>query len=157
MNKVAQWSDQLSLGIPEIDLQHQGLLEVINELWDVIVARADAERVAAILEKLERYTHAHFTAEEALMRVEDYPKFRDHRSEHKEFINFVASAKAKLKSGEFLGLDLLRFLTDWLVKHIQGGDKDYAKWIADRRRPKSIFARFFSAFQGKDTRASVGH
>jgi hemerythrin len=138
------------LGIPEIDLQHQGLLEVINELWGVIVARADVERVARVLDKLEQYTQAHFTAEEALMRVEEYPKFRDHRSEHKEFSNFVASAKAKLQGGEFLGLDLLRFLTEWLVKHIQGGDRDYAKWIADRRRPESIFARFFGAFQGKD-------
>lgn len=157
MNKVAQWSDQLSLGIPEIDHQHQGLLDVINELWDVIVARADVERVRRILEKLEQYTYAHFTAEEALMRVEDYPKFREHRSEHKDFINHVASAKAKLAGGEFLGLDLLRYLTDWLVRHIQGGDKDYAQWIADRHRPKSIFARFFGMLQPKSTRVSASH
>lgn len=143
MGNVVQWSETLSLGIPEIDGQHQGLLDVINELWDAIVAKADPARIAHILAELEQYTLAHFTAEEALMRVEAYPKFGEHRQEHKNFIGQVAMAKAKLARGEFLGLDLLRYLTDWLVKHIQGGDKDYARFIAARHRPKSIFARFF--------------
>jgi hemerythrin-like metal-binding protein len=147
VSKIAQWSDQLSLGIPEIDGQHRGLLEIINELWDAIVAKADMQRVTHILNELELYTHAHFTAEEALMRVEDYPSFRAHREEHKRFINQVASAKTKLAGGEFLGLDLLRYLTDWLVKHIQGGDKDYAKFIAEQHHPKSFFARLFGVLR----------
>jgi hemerythrin len=147
MSKIAQWSSQLSIGIPEIDQQHQGLLDVVNELWDAIVANAEVQRVAHILSELEQYTRAHFTAEEALMRVEDYPRFREHRIEHRNFIDQVAEAKAKLAGGEFLGLDLLHYLTDWLVKHIQGGDRDYARYIAEQHRPKSIFARLFGFLQ----------
>jgi hemerythrin len=147
VSNIAQWSDQLSLGIPEIDGQHRGLLEVINELWDAIVAKADVQRVTHILNELEQYTHAHFTAEEALMRVEDYPSFREHREEHRKFVNQVALAKTKLAGGEFLGLDLLRYLTDWLVKHIQGGDKDYANFIEAQHHPKSFFARLFGVLR----------
>lgn len=150
MSGIVQWSKKLSLGIPEIDGQHKGLLDVINELWQAIVAKSDAQRIARILDQLEQYTRAHFTAEEALMRVESYPKFREHRSDHQKFISHVSAAKAKLASGEFLGLDLLRYLTEWLVKHIEGGDQDYARFIAEQHRPKSIFARFFSAFRPRD-------
>jgi hemerythrin-like metal-binding protein len=147
VSSVVQWSDSLSLGIPEIDGQHRGLIEVINELWDAIVAKAEPQRIAQILNQLEQYTLAHFTAEEALMRVEGYPKFREHRADHRGFIEQVAMAKAKLGKGEFLGLDLLRYLTDWLVKHIQGGDKDYAAFISERHRPRSVFTRFFGIFR----------
>lgn len=143
VSSIVQWSDNLALGIPEIDGQHQGLIEVINELWNAIVANADPAQVARILDELEQYTRAHFTAEEALMRVAAYPKFREHRQDHRGFIDQVASARAKLARGEFLGLDLLRYLTDWLVKHIQGGDRDYAAFIDGQQRPRSLFARFF--------------
>lgn len=147
MSSVVQWSDSLSLGIPEIDGQHRGLIEVINELWDAIVAKSEPRQIAQILGELEQYTRAHFTAEEALMRVAAYPRFREHRSDHHEFIEQVDMAKAKLARGEFLGLDLLRYLTDWLVKHIQGGDKDYADYIHERQRPKSLLARLFSVLR----------
>lgn len=143
MRTLVLWSNNLSLGIPEIDGQHQGLLDVINELWNAIVARSAPDVIAHILAELERYTHAHFTAEEALMRVAGYPKFKSHRQDHQSFIAQVTEAKAKLARGEFLGLDLLGYLTEWLVKHIQGGDKDYAVFISEQRRPKSIFSRFF--------------
>lgn len=147
MNKIAQWSDALVLGIPEIDGQHKGLLDMVNALWEAIVSKAETQKVEQILGELIHYTQAHFTAEEALMRVESYPRFREHRVEHQDFIKQVAAAQAGLAKGQFLGLDLLHYLTDWLVKHIQGGDKHYASFIAEKHRPKSFFARFFAAFR----------
>lgn len=147
MNKIAQWSDALSLGIPEIDGQHKGLLDMVNELWEAIVAKAVPQTVEHILRELAHYTQAHFTAEEALMRVESYPRFQEHLAEHQDFIKQVAAAQAGLAQGRFLGLDLLHYLTDWLVKHIQGADRHYARFIAEQHRPKSFFARFFAAFR----------
>lgn len=147
MNKIAQWSDALCLGIPEIDGQHEGLLDMVNELWEAIVAKAEPKKVEHILGELAHYTQAHFTAEEALMRVESYPRFQEHLVEHQNFVKEVTAAAARLAQGRFLGLDLLHYLTDWLVKHIQGSDQHYAHFIAEQHRPRSFFARFFAAFR----------
>lgn len=144
---IIKWSDKLSLGIPEIDGQHKSLIDVINELWDAIVKKKDAERLLGILNKLEQYTFAHFTAEEAVMRVEKYPRLKEHYAEHQKFIGHLSATRSKIEAGEQIALELLNFLTDWLVKHIQVSDKDYSDFIAERQRPKSIFARFFGSMR----------
>jgi len=153
MSAIIQWSDKLSLGIPEIDGQHKGLIDVINELWHAIVSRKDANYLLGILNKLEQYTFAHFTAEEAVMRVENYPRLRDHYDEHQKFIGHLKGTRAKIENGEEIALELLHFLTDWLVKHIQVSDKDYSNFIAERQRPKSIFARFFGSLRPQGARS----
>jgi len=42
-------------------------------------------------------------------------------------------------------LDLLHFLNDWLVRHIQGEDLAYAEYSA-RRKERSMLGRFFKLF-----------
>lgn len=148
MSKVIQWSDSLDIGIPEIDSQHQGLVNTINTLWEAIIHKADAGRVTQILDELQRYVVSHFTAEEALMRVQGYPRFEEHRAEHQVFRQRIQAARQCAESGDLPQLELLRYLTDWLVRHIQGGDRDYADYFESRRRPRSMVSRFVSALTG---------
>jgi hemerythrin len=62
------------------------------------------------------------------------------------------ASRAKIENGEKIALELLHFLTDWLAKHIQVSDRDYSNFIAERQRPKSIFARFFGAMRPQAAR-----
>ncbi len=148
MNKVVQWSDALHIGIPEIDCQHQGLVDTINTLWEAIVRQADNAEVSRILDELQRYVVSHFTAEEALMRVQGYPRFEEHREEHGAFQARIARARLALKAGEVPELALLHFLTEWLVKHIQVGDRDYAEFFASRRKSRSVLSRVVAVLTG---------
>ena len=73
---LIRWRAQYNLGLDEIDAQHQSLLELINKAWRAIVRRSDPSVVLAVIDELERYTLAHFTAEETFMRVTGYPASR---------------------------------------------------------------------------------
>lgn len=141
MNEVVQWSDTLRICLPDIDGQHKGMVDVIGELYSAVTARSESQRIAQILNELERHTRFHFSTEEAMMRLEGYRKLHAHRAEHASFSHRLSMAQASLAAGEFPGLDLLRQLTESLVAHIEGGDRDYARFIIRRQRPKSFLAR----------------
>lgn len=151
---IAEWSDELALGIPEIDGQHKELLKIINELWTAIVANRNEEVLDGVLRELESYTRAHFTAEEVLMRVEKYPPFENHKQLHQAFVDKLANTRNQVSKGKQIELDLLHYLTDWLVKHILCADRDYATFVNQQKRHGDFFARFFPFLQRREKKAA---
>ncbi|MGB0128675.1 MAG: bacteriohemerythrin [Rhodocyclaceae bacterium] len=151
---IAQWSNELELGIPEIDSQHKELLTIINELWTAIVAKRAADSIDGVLRELESYTRAHFTAEEVLMRVEKFPDFNMHKQQHQAFIDKLGNTRNLVSKGKPIELDLLHYLTDWLVKHILGSDKEYASFVTRHQKKGDFFARLFPFLRGREKKAA---
>ena len=118
-----------------------------NDIWHAIVTRDEKKKIFALVEELEKYTIAHFSAEEAFMRVTDYPDFVRHRWEHQRFIERVAEEKKRAVEAGTLSLDLMYFLRDWLIEHILVSDKVYAEH-AKRAKAKEggLLGRFFRRF-----------
>lgn len=140
------WSDQYSLGMPEIDDQHKVLFEVLNRLWAGIINRAGRDEMLAIVDELERYTLSHFAAEETFMRATGYADLAEHKKAHKAFVDRLAAEKKLVLAGGSLSLDLLKFLKDWLANHILVSDKAYAE--AHRANSQSLLGRFFKRLLG---------
>lgn len=145
--KVVQWLDSYCIGLPEIDDQHQTLVDLINDLWAAIAANAPIEDSAKILGRLEQYTIAHFAAEETMMRMINYPDFENHQRAHRHFVERLQAEKARHQKGEKLSLDILHFLKDWLVNHILVNDKAYAAYYTNQNKPTGFLGRFFSKFK----------
>lgn len=148
-DSLISWDEAFSLGLPEIDDQHQSLFEIMNRLWSAIVTRGDGARMLAILGELEHYTQTHFTAEETFMRVIHYPDFNAHKTAHTSFIQRLAAERQALETGRPLSLDLLHFLKDWLVNHIQVMDRAYSevhKASQQPQQPQSFLGKFFQRF-----------
>ena len=144
---LIRWKPQYNLGLDEIDEQHQSLLELINKAWRAIVRRSDQTVVMEVIDELERYTLAHFAAEETFMRVTGYPEFNTHKDEHNAFIDRVAQEKALARHTGGLSLDLMHFLRDWLIDHIVVSDKAYAEFTRkNQAREPSLLGRFFKRF-----------
>lgn len=144
---LVSWSDTFSIGLDEIDDQHKSLFDLINQIWDAIVARSEPQSVFALLDELEKYTVAHFAAEETFMRVTNYPNFDRHKEQHAIFVNRVAEEKKRAIAAGVLSIDLLHFLKDWLVQHILVLDKDYANFTRQGHNEKqSMVKRFFKRF-----------
>ncbi len=145
---LVNWSSAYSIGLSDIDDQHRELLDLINRLWVSAVRRPDAREVSRIIEELERYTIAHFTAEEAFMRISEYPGFAQHKLAHDSFVERISRARAALKAGQAPSLELLHFLKDWLINHILAADVGYATHYRGADLPakvptKGFFARWF--------------
>src|SRR5512140_2145124 len=64
-----EWSDELSVGIQEIDEQHKVLVGLVNDMHRAIHEHHGRDTARAILEKLGDYTRVHFAVEESLMRI----------------------------------------------------------------------------------------
>ncbi len=144
MNLVI-WSAEYSIDLPEVDDQHKGLFACINHLWRAEMEGKSQEMVGQLLEQLHNYTHSHFIAEEALMRMGDYPELEGHIQQHRMFVHKIESAGRDLRRGKRIDLDLLSFLNEWLITHIKVIDHQYADYLRRHQR-KGLMGRFSSLF-----------
>ncbi len=124
------WNDNLSLHIGEIDRQHQHLVKMVNELNDAMRQGKGKEVLSKTLSGLITYTASHFGTEEKYFKQYEYPATADHKKEHQAFVAKVVDFKEKFEGGRVgLSIEIMNFLSDWLIKHIQGSDKQYGPFL----------------------------
>lgn len=117
-----------SIGIPEIDAQHQQLFECIDRLEAAGDDRQRELAVYYVMDELREYVKVHFTVEEVVMRLFDYPEREKHAAEHQAFASRLeALEQAELKHD--LHREAAKFLREWLVNHIQRSDQRYADFV----------------------------
>ncbi len=119
-----EWKREYSVGIHEIDEQHKSLAECISGI-EQAVARYDRQSADAAIVRLADLARVHFTVEESLMRIHDYPRLDEHVDEHQHF-----SSHLKTLQERFLTPDIFRgrvgSLQEWWYQHVQKHYKSYA-------------------------------
>ncbi len=124
------WSDNLSVGVEEIDNQHKKLIQLINGLHDHLLAGDANEIMGKVLERVIDYTSFHFGTEEKLMEKYDYSFSSAHRREHKKLVETALDLQSKLNSGNtHITAETMTFLKDWLYHHILEVDKLFGKHL----------------------------
>jgi hemerythrin len=132
MGTFIEWSDTLSVGIEEIDSQHQVLVELVNEMHDAIHQRRGSEVVRHVLGRLAEYTKIHFAVEESLMRILGYPGYEEHKVQHEELVRSMLDLQRKVATGKTaIGFELMHFLKIWLTKHIMESDQQYGQFFVN--------------------------
>lgn len=133
MSEFIEWSDELSVGIEEIDEQHKVLVGIVNEMHDAIHEHKGAQVTGDILQRLREYTVIHFAVEESLMRIFDYPDYEHHKASHQYLIEQIHALQEKVATGKHsISFELMHFLRIWLTKHIMEEDKKYEKHFLER-------------------------
>ncbi len=129
-----KWTAELSVGVNEIDEQHQKLYAIIDELAAARSAVMDKGAVLAILTQLVDYSDYHFRTEDNYMIENNYPLFLSHRKEHLAYINKMGMLIDDLeKKGPTLTDDILEFLCEWWQAHISQSDLKYARYIRNQK------------------------
>ncbi len=130
---LIEWSDSLSVQIAEIDAQHQQLVGMINELHDAMKAGRAQHSLGNIVTRLAYYAETHFATEERYFTDYAYPRASAHTAEHHAFMEKVKGYERDLTAGRLmLSMDVMKFLGDWLVRHIQGVDQQYTEHFRAR-------------------------
>ena len=139
MAAFIEWSDQISVGIQEIDEQHKQLVALINRLFDAMASGKEKLQVAKdILNELMQYTIVHFSVEESLFRIFDYPDYEKHCENHFALRVKVIEINEKVQKGErMITPELLTFLKKWITNHIMVEDKAYAPFLLERGLKKN--------------------
>lgn len=122
------WSSSFETGISSVDEQHKELFRQVGILSD----KSNEARVKATLDFLADYVVKHFGHEEMLQAKTRYPKAAEHKKLHTDLIgvykDFRKEFDAKPDKQAVLLMKLTKTLTDWLVQHIKGADKEFAEY-----------------------------
>ena len=149
------WSEDLSVGLEEIDEQHKILINLINRLFnEAILKRADKSLISDILDELIQYTIVHFAVEESLFRIFDYPDSEAHQEHHDQLKNEVVSFRKKFQDGTPIDIELMGFLKKWITLHIMKDDKKYTPFFLEKgfkakwTKQQSWMGKIWSSFKG---------
>ena len=130
---LIEWSNSFSVNNTIIDNQHHKLFDYLNELSDAMAVGKSNEVIEKVLDSLISYTATHFKYEEDLFEKYNYPNTESHIKTHTEFVNKVVQFKQDFMDGKaLLSVKIMRFLTDWLMQHINGTDKKYVDFFESK-------------------------
>lgn len=129
-----QWSDQFVTGFELIDEQHKKLVDLVNDVAPKLAAHDEVQMrdVAPLLNQLADYAVFHFGYEEDLMLTAriDPGYFARHQRLHNLFAQEIARVIQNAKAGNTVsGMDLLRYINDWLTTHILSEDQKMTRQL----------------------------
>ena len=131
--KFITWNEFYELGIDIVDVQHEKLVNIINNLYDAFMQGKAQDIINETLKEMEEYAHYHFETEEDIINKYDYPDLEQHILLHSDFFEKTNTYKEDFLQGkEDVHYKLLDYLKDWLLNHIQGEDVKYAEYFKSK-------------------------
>jgi hemerythrin len=130
---LIKWTDKLSVGVREMDRQHQIIIGLINDLHDAMLNRQGQSVLARVLDESIDYAVHHFSTEERLMQAHGlYGDHLRHVFQHKKYVDYVRLLQAELAAeaaDRNLNVTTLGFLSDWWNNHILKSDMKLGKFL----------------------------
>ena len=129
-----EWTPDLQVGVKIIDDQHHSLVNMINNYEKDMIAGLGFKKIMILFREMVDYVRHHFKTEEALMIKHNFAGYGKHKIIHDSFTEHPALYIKRYQKGEKLvGIEVHRFLRDWLVNHILShsaiADKKFAKFL----------------------------
>ncbi|MFZ2152512.1 MAG: bacteriohemerythrin [Microgenomates group bacterium] len=129
MNKIIprlEWESKYSVGVKVIDDQHQKMFATINSLISTINTMPTKDEVMKIITSLIEYKKFHFATEEKYFTEFNYEGAADHIAQHQEFTKKLSAIQQQAGDDYLLlAFELVDFLEDWLIGHLQTSDRLY--------------------------------
>ena len=132
--ETVQWSEKFSVGVRELDQQHQQLIKLLNRLISTQgTINTHSETVSDTLMAMTRYAQEHFKTEESLMEIYGFPGLERQKIQHRDFRKKTADFSTTTTLGvEQKPEALLEYLADWLTHHILEYDMAYRSFFKDK-------------------------
>jgi hemerythrin len=126
------WSADQMIGIDRIDAEHARLVEEMNALSQALCADHGHAALEHRMRQMAGLLEHHFATEEAHMLAHPYSGAAEHRAEHQRVMEVVQGLTAHVSS-ESVALGI-RFLYDWLLRHIRTYDRELPRGTVDETR-----------------------
>ncbi|MFH1089106.1 MAG: bacteriohemerythrin [Candidatus Uhrbacteria bacterium] len=128
------WTEQYSVGVKEIDEQHQHFFQITNEVAEI--AEQNEITPSELLFKitnLSNYAVYHLLTEENIFKQYNYPEAEGHIAAHnlyrEEMTRFIAEAEKPEADVKKMATEIADFAGAWLAGHIMMMDKQYAGFM----------------------------
>jgi hemerythrin len=122
-----EWDESLSMGIPEIDAEHQHFILLVNELNEAIIRRMDVEEIKKRMQAILNDAAIHFAHEEVLFREWGYPQAEEHARKHAHITHALCEIMGHFEHGgvEYEWIDAGLKVKEALIGHLLGEDMKY--------------------------------
>lgn len=125
-NALLEWNDDLTLGIQEIDQQHEQLISLANQILDGFKHEKSKKEIKDALRNFIDFTSYHFGTEEEYFAQSNYTKSKEHILEHKAFIKKLKAFQTEYSSNKKTkGGDISTYILSWISNHINIEDRLY--------------------------------
>jgi hemerythrin len=120
------WTEELSVGVAELDDQHKRLVDLINVLAG---PQLPPDQLAEAAQATVEYAARHFNDEESHILDAAPELVGEHFELHARFIEVAYDFLHRLAEGRADGLqaEMFAYLSDWLIHHIRDEDRKYRK------------------------------
>lgn len=131
------WEASYDTGVEEIDEQHRILVNTLNEAQAKLTEDTSLETLESITKDLLSYALYHFETEEEMMEAYDYKgrhttDYESHMKQHRDFSAKVVAIRDAIRMGNPIDKDeLIGFLTNWLINHINKTDKKLGAFLKE--------------------------
>lgn len=116
--QTIEWSQDMSLGVPEMDQAHKAFLDELAALLTV----SDEKFVPDFLTLVARM-ELDFREEEDLMEDLDYPGIPGHREQHARILGALHHIASRVMDGDIaLGREAVALLPQWFMFHLSTMD-----------------------------------
>lgn len=116
------WREEFSVGVAEVDHEHQELIEAINCMHRSVQEGVTRKQVIEALGDIYAQIASHFALEEKFMRNSRYPAYASHKTDHEALLDDLRDIMDEVEDdGEFdenrLSIDLDRWFSDHFQTH----------------------------------------
>ncbi|MDH3979231.1 MAG: bacteriohemerythrin [Gammaproteobacteria bacterium] len=120
---MIEWKDEFSVGIPDVDHEHQQLIGLINELHNAMSGKNAAMTVTDFLGEIHAHVAAHFALEEKIMREKKYDQYEDHKRDHERLLDEISDIMDDYEENAFYSDEVFTStLEHWFSDHFKTRD-----------------------------------
>jgi len=125
------WQDTDSVGVKELDNQHQEIFSISNRLYDLINQSQKKEDFIAVLNELNNHVSQHFSTEEKYFDLYQYDQGIFHTKLHQFYSQRMDDFLKKIEENftPDLILEMTNFMKIWWINHIDIEDKKYSQYF----------------------------
>lgn len=122
---LIDWKPDFSVGIDDVDHEHQELIALINEVYDTLQREGvTKEQVSAGLGEIHAKIAAHFALEEYIMQQAQYDRLAEHKADHELLLDDIIAIIERYEADAYFKYEaeLSKHLRDWFTVHFRTHD-----------------------------------
>lgn len=128
-----EWIKKYSVGVKQIDEQHQHYFELVKKIIKITEQSEIAtEEIFKKIKELNDYAVYHFSTEENLFKKYSYPNADEHVAQHRAFeerLDKLTNSAKKENNSRKIILEIAQFASSWLLNHIMNSDQKYVPYL----------------------------
>jgi hemerythrin len=130
---ILKWRTSYETGIPSMDVQHQRLISLVNQMFRIMRNQEGDAALDTVLGEMSDYAVKHLKDEEALLGEHGYPDLKEQESDHAKYLEKMKDLFSQLeKDRQATAKEIYTFLRFWWINHIVGIDKKYGPFLKEK-------------------------